>query len=334
MAALAILAACSGPTPEAPPPEPVALVTLAPATAGAVAARVTLYGQVEAGPGSDRTLAAPVEATVASIDTPVGARVARGQVVVRLQDSAQSAFDLAKAANDSASAAATLARARRLRADGLMSDADVETARAAARTASATRASLAARTGGLALAAPVAGLVSAVLPKPGDLVAAGAPVARITVAGGATRARLGIDPALATTIAPGAPLELRALGGTATRTLSVAGVDHTVDPATRLAALFADVPSGLGFAIGQSVQATLIQPRARGGVTIPYAAVLDDGGAPYVFVVHGGVAKKRDVTLGSQDGARVLVLGGVGAGEAVVIAGGTAVEDGMKVRTR
>ena len=75
-----LLAACAKPATEEKPPEPVALVTLAPAQAGAVAAHVTLYGQVEAGPGSERTLSAPVEANVAAIDVPVGgARRRRGR---------------------------------------------------------------------------------------------------------------------------------------------------------------------------------------------------------------------------------------------------------------
>ena len=329
---LLLVAACAKPAGEAKAPDPVALVTLGVARAGAVAEHVTLYGQIEAGPGSERTLTAPVEANVASIDVPVGGRVSPGTVVVRLSGSAQSALDLAKASSDAQAAQAALARARRLRADGLVGNAEVDTARAAAQSATATRASLAARAGGLALASSVAGVVDAVLQKPGDLVAAGAPIARI-VARGATRARLGIDPALAADVVPGSTLEVGAMTGGTTLKLSVAGVDRIVDPATRLASVFANVPAGAGLAIGQAVRGTLVRPGRQGGVTIPYAAVLDDGGQPYVFVVSAGVAKKHEVALGPQDGDRVLVTDGVGAGMAVVVAGGTAVADGMHVRT-
>jgi RND family efflux transporter MFP subunit len=331
-ALLLALAACSPPASEPKAADPVALVTLAPAQAGSVAAHVTLYGQVEAGPGSDRTLSAPVESNVAAIDVPVGGRVAPGTVVVRLNGSLQSALDLAKARNDASTAAAALARAQRLRADGLVGNAEVETARQAAQNANATRASLTARAGGLALSSPVAGVVDAVLQKPGDLVAAGAPIARIA-AGGPTRARLGIDPTLAAQIQPGSTVAVSAVGGGQPLRLGVAGVDRIVDPATRLASVFATIPVGSGLAIGQAIEGTLVRPEAQGGVTIPYAAVLDDGGQPYVYVVKGGVAKKHDVKLGPHDGDRVLVTSGVGAGEAVVVAGGTAVEDGMKVRT-
>ena len=333
MAGLCALAACAKPA-EEKPPEPVALVTLAQATAGTVAEHVTLYGQIEAGAGSERTLSAPVEASVVAIDAPVGARVGPGTLVVRLKGSAQATLDLSKATTDAAAANAALARAQRLRADGLVGNAEVETARTAAALANATRASLSARAGDLGLRATVGGVVAAVLQKPGDLVAAGAPIVRIA-AGGATRARFGIDPVLAVRLGVGGELELRALGGSGTAmTVRVSGVDRIVDPATRLASLFADVPAGAALAVGQPVQAELVRGGAAGGVTIPYAALLDDGGQPYVFVVAGGVARKREVVPGPQDGDRVAVTRGVGAGEQLVIAGGTAVEDGMKVRTK
>lgn len=331
-ASLLVLVSCAKPEAEEAP-DPIALVTLAPATAGAVATRVTLYGQLEAGAGSERTLSAPVEATVVAIDAPAGSRVGPGTLVVRLAGSPQSALDRAKAATDAQAAQAVLARAQRLRTDGLVGNAEVETARAAAAQASATQASLSGRAGGLALRAGVVGVVEAVLSKPGDLVAAGAPIVRIAV-GSATRARLAIDPALAARIGTGALLEIQELGGGgALRRATVTGVSRVVDPATRLASVFADLPPSAGLSIGQPLSATLVQPRAQGGVTVPYAAILDDGGQPYVFVVAGGVAKKHEVQLGPQDGDRVLVINGVGAGEQIVVAGGTAVEDGMKVRT-
>ena len=116
--------------------------------------------------------------------------------------------------------------------------------------------------------------------------------------------------------------------------LSVAGVDRIVDPATRLASVFATIPAGSGLAIGQAIEGTLVQPGAQGGVTIPYAAVLDDGGQPYVYVVRGrGGEEARGAARPAGRATACAVTSGVGAGEAVVVAGGTAVEDGMKVRT-
>ncbi len=47
-----------------------------------------------------------------------------------------------------------------------------------------------------------------------------------------------------------------------------------------------------------------------------------------------GVAHRRDVRVGPTDARQAALLSGVRAGEQVVVAGGTALEDGLKVRTR
>lgn len=67
---------------------------------------------------------------------------------------------------------------------------------------------------------------------------------------------------------------------------------------------------------------------------VPYSAVLDDGGQPFVFVVTKGVAHRRDVRLGASNGVTISVASGIALGDQVVIEGGTALEDGMKVRTK
>ncbi|MCL6305272.1 HlyD family secretion protein, partial [Streptococcus agalactiae] len=91
--------------------------------------------------------------------------------------------------------------------DGLVGNAEVEQARAAAATAGATRSSLAQRTASLALTAPSAGIVQAVTGSPGDLVQPGASIATI-VRDGDVRARFGIDPAIARSLRPGQPIRI------------------------------------------------------------------------------------------------------------------------------
>jgi len=313
---------------------PVALVSLAPAREGAITETVTVYGAVEPGAMGKHVLAAPVEATLVAIDAPVGTQVRAGQVVVRLAPSPTARLDFAKAATDAAAAQAAYARAQRLRADGLVSDADVETARAAAQSAGATRASLGARNGALVLRAPVAGFVDSVASSPGDLVPAGTAVASISGSGN-LRARFGIDPALAARIGKGAVLRVTGPNGVPF-SASVQSVDPVVDPATRLAAVFANVPAAAGIGANSALSAQLTLGGNTGGaaLTVPYAALLEDAGQPYVYVVAHGTAQRRDVEIGPVSGDRVAILKGVKPGEQVVTAGGTALEDGMKVRTQ
>lgn len=292
--------------------------------------RVTLYGGAEPRAGGEAAVAVPVEASVDRILAPNGTHVTAGTVIATLLPSAASRLDLAKAHNDSATAAATYTRAQRLRADGLMSDADVETARAAAHTAALTQASLSERAGHLVLRAPITGSVQAITARSGDLLPAGTMVARV-VAAGKLRARFGIDPALARRATPGMPISISLANGDAMVTTQVTSVDKVVDPTTRQAALIAQLPDGHGASPGEAMKASVNIGGGAAQPVIPYAALLDDGGQNYVFVIEKGVAHRRNVTAGTAQGESVSVPAGLKPGEHVAISGGTALEDGMKV---
>lgn len=333
-AALLTLAACSGgQSSEESAAEPVALVKLAKAEPAQVQSTARLYGTAEAGAAGTAILTAPEEAIVATVAAPAGSVVSRGQLVVRLVASPTARLDIAKATSDARAAEQAYARAQRLRADGLMSNSDVETARAAAESAGATRASLAARSSALDLRSPFAGHVQAISAALGSMVPGGTAVATINAAGD-LRARFGIDPTLARRIPPGASIHIVPSAGGIGFTAAIQSVDPTVDAQTRLASLFVRIPATAPVGSGQPLSGDLSLPAGGHAPTIPYAALLDDAGQSYVFVVSDGSAHRRDVTTGATDGRRVEVTRGLKPGEAVVIEGGTALADGMKVRTK
>ncbi len=332
LAALLLLAACKS-AEDAPEkaPDPVASVRTAVAQSGAAGGSVAVYGAAEAGPGNERALPVQAEARLVRILAPTGTAVRAGQVIAILEPSATTRVDAVKADSEAAAAAKALARAQRLRADGLMSDADVETARTAATAAAATRASTGQRAASLTLRAPAAGTVQALTAKPGDIVAAGTAVATIAT-GGDLRARFGIDPAVAPQVHAGQPIRITTVGGGAVLTATVAGVDPQVDATTRLASVFARLPGGSRIGAGEALRADLPVGARATGVTVPYAALLDEGGRSFVFIVTGGVAHARNVAPGSSSGDSVVILSGVAPGDHVVVQGGTALQDGMKVR--
>ena len=166
IAVAAMLAACSGSSDTPPEPDPTALVSLAQAQSGGVASTQSIYGQVEQNAATQYTLAAPVEATVSRIAAPVGTPVSRGQLIVALSPSPSTRAEIARLSADARSAQQAYERAQRLRVDGLVSDAEVETARAAAQGAQASRAALSTQSGQLALRAPGAGFVQSIATQP------------------------------------------------------------------------------------------------------------------------------------------------------------------------
>jgi RND family efflux transporter MFP subunit len=327
LSALLTLGACGAADEPKAEQVPTATIKSAVATLGAARDDMTVYGAVEAGPGGVRSVISLREAILVAILAPTGTAVTAGQAIVALKPSPTAALDLAKASSDANAANATLARNLRLRADGLVSDADVESARAALRTATATLASTG--SGANILRAPVAGTVQSLAAKPGDQIAAGATVASVAAAG-ERRARFAVDPAVAARIHPGQQVRIEPLGGGVPITATVVGVDPAVDATTRLASVFARVPASVG--VGAPLRGHVAVGSSSSGVTIPYAALLDEAGQSFVFVIDKGAVKKRAVSPGSTSGETVAILNGLKPGERVVTEGGTALEDGMKVR--
>ena len=333
LSVLILLAACSGTAEdESHAANPVALVKVAQASTGDVAQTVSLYGEIERGDSQIR-LVAPIEAIVVAIEAPAGTAVVAGQVIARLRASPASQAQLQAASADSVAASAALARANRLRSDGLASDAEVEAARSRATAASSLLASLSARADTLVLRAPQAGYVDSTGVGVGELAAPGAVVATLARTG-KMKARFGIDPALARHLSAGAPISISAGDGAPPVETRITSISPVADAQTRLASVVATIPAQQGLAAGLPLSARVATHTSRATVTVPYAALLDDGGQPFVFVVKDGVARRKDVTVSASDASRAAILEGVVSGDPVIIEGATGVEDGMKVRTR
>ena len=329
---LILLGACSGPKTDEAAPDPIALVSLGRAETGAVSETQRIYGVADAGAAGERNLSAMIEAKVAHIDAPAGSAVTIGQAVVTLTPTPASQLELTKAAADAKAADAAYARAQRLLADQLGSNADVENTRAAAQAADATLASLTASHQALVLRAPTAGYVQTVNVKPGDIVAAGTAVATVTGTTG-LRARFGLDPVLARQVASGESVTVTTSDGQ-TFTAPVLAVDPMVDPQSHLASLVTAIPDGVHVGAGENLKGDVTVASHGDALTIPYTALLDDGGQPYVYVVKDGAAHRQDVKTGAESGDRIEITDGLAAGADVVTAGGTALDDGMKVRTK
>lgn len=73
---------------------------------------------------------------------------------------------------------------------------------------------------------------------------------------------------------------------------------------------------------------------ARQRVTIPRSAIAGTAGAEVVWVVAAERAERRAVTVGFVDGEEAQIVAGLTAGERVVADGGTALEDGARVREK
>jgi RND family efflux transporter MFP subunit len=330
IAAVALLAGCSPAKSPAPDPSPSALVRTVLVSATTLPESLTVYGSAEVTAAGERVVTAPLEAIVTQVLVAIGDRVAIGQPVVRVQPSPASRLELARTVRDAQTTQAAYARALRLRSTGLVSDADVETARAAAATAQTLSQSLASRSTDV-LRAPGGGIVEAVSSAPGDLVAAGVSIIKIGPGEG-SRVRLGLDPQVASKVRPGQVVRLTPTAGGPMFTGRVKAVDPRADAQTRMASAFADISGGLPIGAGQPLQGVIVVGERQGVASVPHEALLYEGEKPYLFVVAGGVAHRREVVVGLESNGSVEIQQGVKVGERVAVNGGTALQEGMTVR--
>lgn len=323
------LSGCSQSAP-APQPEPTVQVQTATARLGNLAETITVYGTVSADAAGQRALVAPVDAIIDRIYAPFGSFVGRGEPVVLLRPSPQTLASIAQATASANQANEALARARRLRTDGLMSDADVEQAEASAISANATLRSL--RGQSYTLRAPIGSSVTQLDYSVGDLVPAGTAVARLT-ADTDVRGQFGIDPVLARQVRVGDTIRILGSEGSADIAARITAVDPVVNPSTRLASVFATIPAQTEIAPGEPIRGEIVISTNPNAVLIPYAALLDDAGQPYVFKVSNGTASRVDVVLAGRQDDTVDIASGLSVGDIVVVQGAAAVSDGVQVTT-
>jgi RND family efflux transporter MFP subunit len=303
------------------------------AVMGDLPLQVTGFGIVEFDPAGVQTLVAEIEARVTGLVVQPGESVEATTVLLRLQPSSRTDVELDQARRDADLAASTLSRTRRLRDDGLASDADVETAANDAEDKVALAESLERRARALSdVIAPMAGLVDAMLVGPGDLVVPGAPLARM-VSRNKVQARIGVEIEDATRLDSGAAVRLSSLDNSQLSVQTEIGtVDYRVDPATRMATVVVPVPADAGLLPGEAVRAEMTIEVRRGVVLAPRLSIFTDENGSFVYVVQKSVANLRRIQVGATGGTLSEVLSGLDAGEQVVVEGAAILSDGMNVR--
>ncbi len=327
------LAGCKGAPEEAAAPT-AEVVTVA-AAVRPLEETVAGYGQVEFAAPHALTLVVEVESQVVAVPSAAGARVRSGDGLVRLRPSAQTRLDVNRAVREAELAARDAARMTRLSEEGLATNAEAAAARTQAETLASLRDSLSARSGGggeYVLHAPRDGIVDALAVQPGDLLAAGATVARIGDPAW-LQARIGLEAADAARVATGAAARIEALGGgQAPLQGHVTSVERRLDKDAHLAAALVALPAAAGVLAGVPV-AGRITVATHTAVAVPREALVHEGDQTVVYVAADGRAHRRAVEAGIEDGGFVEVRAGLKSGETVVTTGNHELTDGMAVRT-
>jgi len=341
----ALLSACSK---EPPAPTPVRAVrTLLVTETGGVMER-EFAADIRA--RTESRLGFRVPGKVSRRLVELGQPVRAGQVLAQLdpqdlrleQDAARAGLAAAEA--NAAQAAADLKRFTELKAQGFISQAELDrhattqrTAEAALRQARAQAGVQSNQASYAALVADAAGVITAVDLEPGQVVSAGLPV--LTLAhDGARDAVFAVPEDLGHAVRPlvgkAGAINVRRWGGSEWVPATVRELAAAADPVTRTYLVKADVGKA-GFELGQSASVAFNTPvRVTGGVRVPLYALAERDGKSVVWVldVPSLTVNPQPVVTGDVTGNVVLVAAGLKPGQEIVTAGVHTLSPGQKVR--
>ncbi len=278
----------------------------------------------------------------------VGDRVEVDQVIARLDDvdltlgenSAKAAVASARSRRDVARD--NLERGRALLPSAAISQAAYDTRRnemdaavSALESAEAQLRQASNAVGYATLKADKAGIVTAVMGEPGQVVNAGQTVITLALAG-ETEIAVAVPEQDSGHLAIGQPAMVTLWAGPR---LSIEGLIREIagqaDPSSRTYAVriaLKDSPHIIR--LGMTASVSLHTDDAAASVVVPLAALADSDGGPTVFVVDRttNAVRSRPVAVGgiAEDGVRIA--SGLAAGDVVVIAGVQFLRDGMRVR--
>lgn len=316
-----------------------------------VAERTTLAtGPIVSGslvPDREAAIRAEVGGPVLAVHAEEGERVAAGQLLALIDDSAIQAqvmsarSAVASARTEAQRAARELERTTTLVAAGALAERDLEAATTAHEAAQAqlagAEAQLAAAERQLRntrVTAPFAGVVSARPVHAGDVVSPGTALFTI-VAPGSMRLEATVPAEQLSQVRVGAPVTFtvagypgRSFSGTVTR------VNPTADPQTRQVKLQVGIPNVEGTLVGGLFAEGRVATEVRDGVVVPVTAVDRRGVSPVAYRVRGGVVERVEVQLGLQDeaGERVELVAGVMAGDTLLVGAAQGISPGTLVR--
>lgn len=334
---LAGLLLTSGCKSETPPPEPAPEKIVSVAVEELLAEdqdeSLTLPGTLEA--WEDLILAAELPGMVKAIGLREGERVARGEVIARIDPEAQEA-ELIKAEADLSLQKKNLARLEQLLADRFVSQKEVDEARKALDVARAELHRAQVDLDKSILRSPVDGIVDRLLVDRGEYVTPGTPVA-VVVQVDRLKALVEVPEKDIQYLKLGQPVQVipASIGGPDGQALpgEVIHVAYKADPVTRtfVAKVAVDNPEAR-LRPGMILRVVLARRSLNQVVSVPLAAVMEREGGKVVLVEQDGVARLRPVVAGGVVGDRLVILSGLTAGERLIVRGQQLVADGAKVR--
>jgi RND family efflux transporter MFP subunit len=289
-------------------------------------------------------LSAEITGRVLDVPRREGQRVAKGELLVRI-DEEEEARDMGRLQAGLQRLEADLAfweprleRDRKLLAGRSISQEQLDetvrrldSVRAGLRESEQMLAAAGARRGYGAVRAPFAGIIQSVMIHPGELAVGGKPLLEL-VGERALKAVANVPQVDLHQLVRGRRVVLT----TAPGVLPIEGVVDRIYPAldvlSRSATFEVFLPPGEALRPGMVVTMEVFLEEAEGILIVPRQALRRVRGIEGVFIAQDGVAAWRPVETGSAQGRGVSVLSGLVAGDAVIVTPNPQLQEGRAIR--
>lgn len=260
-----------------------------------------------------------------------GARIKAGQPLARL-DPADARLAAAQAEANAALATADYKRAEELREKNFVSQAALDARASAARAAEAQAQLTRNQAGYTTLLADAAGVISAVLAEPGQVLAAGQGVVRIA-RDGEREVAIALPESALASVRTGSAATVKLWADGKTYPGRVREIAPAADSATRtFAARISIVGADANLPLGMSATVGFTKG-GESAFVVPLAAIFQQDGQPAVWAVSKeGVVDLRRVEIVRYGDEGAVVRSGLNENDVIVAAGAFKLSAGEKVR--
>ena len=259
-----------------------------------------------------------------------GARVQRGQVLLRL-DSTELEAELAQRVHRLELAKQREGRRRQLRDEGVVSQDDYDFARNQLEVLRSEMDLIRARLEKTELRAPFSGRIGLRAVSPGSYLSPQTPIATLQDLN-PMKVEFTVPEQYATRLGPGQIIEFAVKGHAESFEGTVYAIEPGVDSETRSLTLRARCPNPDGILRpGSFADVRLVVEEASDALAVPSLAVVPELGGKKVFVLANGKAEARQVETGIRTAERVQITSGLAAGEQVITSAIQQMRSGLEV---
>jgi membrane fusion protein (multidrug efflux system) len=275
------------------------------------------------------TIYARITGNLEKVNVNLGSKVKGGQLLAGI-DSVEPYDQMQQMAATYDNARLAYRRSKSLLTGNLISKQDVDNLEAAMKVAKANYALAKTRLGYTRIVAPFPGIITRRYLDPGTYLASSSTPLFQLMYIDSVKIVINIQERDLTQVKKGTTAEIAVDAyGNKIFTGTVTRMADALDLSTRSMAVEIDIPNDDHLLKpGMFATVTLVVGDHPNAITVPTMAIQKDDAGSYVYVANNGVAERKRIVIGAEQGTKTEILSGLDGTESVVVIGQQLVKDG------